>query len=193
MVSLRMLSPFFCYFPGKEGPTIFSDLFSREQLTGILRWTLYSVLFLLTMLIQTIVLPQIKLTGITLCIVPIGIVCVAVREGAEKGALFALITGLIFCLSGISEGPLYIVLFTLSAALSGAICDSYYTRSFFPGLVLSLMSLALCEGLVFLFRVSTAGTDGALWHTVLLPAILLSLLAYPLIYLSAWAISRIGR
>ena len=172
---------------------IFSELFSRHQLTEFLRWTLYAVLFLAAMLLQTIVFPQIKLTGITLCVVPTCVACVAVREGAERGTLYAILTGVLFCLSGVSEGPLYIVLLALTAALAGAICDNFYTRSFVPALVLSLMGLAICEGLVFLFRVNTAGTDAALWHTVLLPEILLSALAFPPFYLGAWAISRIGR
>jgi len=145
------------------------------------------------MLLQTIVFPQIRLAGITLCAVPTCAVCVAVREGAERGTLFALLAGVVFCLSGVSEGPLYIVLLSLTAALAGTICDNFYTRSFVPALVLSLMGLTICEGLVFLFRVNTAGTDAALWHTVLLPEILLSTLAFPLFYLSAWGISRIGR
>ena len=45
----------------------------------------------------------------------------------------------------------------------------------------------------FLFRVNTTGTDPALWQTVLLPQIMVSLLAFPLFYLGAWAISRIAR
>ena len=58
---------------------------------------------------------------------------------------------------------------------------------------LSLMALLFCETAVFLFRVNTTGTDAALWHTVLLPMIMVSLLAFPLFYLGAWAISRIAR
>lgn len=145
------------------------------------------------MLLQTVVFPQIRLQGITLCAVPTCVACVAVREGAERGTLYAILTGVVFCLSGVSEGPLYIVLLALTAALAGTICDNFYTRAFVPALVLSLMGLTICEGLVFLFRVNTAGTDIALWHTVLLPEILLSILVFPLLYLCAWAISRIGR
>lgn len=145
------------------------------------------------MLLQTIVLPQVKLSGITLSVIPVCIACVAVREGAERGTLFAIITSVIFCLSGVSDGPLYIVLLSLSAALAGSVCDNFYTRSFVPALVLSLMSLLLCETAVFLFRVNTTGTDPSLWHTVLLPQIMVSLLAFPLFYLGAWAISKIAR
>lgn len=151
------------------------------------------MLYLVALLLQTIVLPQMRLTGITLSVIPICIACVAVREGAERGTFFAIIASLIFCLSGASDGPLYIVLLSLTAALAGAICDNFYTRSFVPALVLSFMGLVLCETVVFLFRVNTTGTDIALWQTVLLPQIMVSLLAFPLFYLGAWAISRIAR
>ena len=145
------------------------------------------------MLLQTIVLPQMRFFEFTLSLIPVCLVCISVREGAEKGTFFAILAGLVFCLSGISDGPLYLALFSVSAALAGAVCDNFYTRSFVPALVLSLMALILCETVVFLFRVNTTGTDPALWHTVLLPMIMVSLLAFPLFYLGAWAISRIAR
>lgn len=145
------------------------------------------------MLLQTIVLPQMRFFEFSLSFIPVCLVCIAVREGAERGTFFAILAGLVFCLSGISDGPLYLVLFSVSAALAGAVCDNFYTRSFVPALVLSLMALLFCETAVFLFRVNTTGTDAALWHTVLLPMIMVSLLAFPLFYLGAWAISRIAR
>jgi len=145
------------------------------------------------MLLQSVVLPQMPIGGIALCVVPVCVACVAVREGAERSTLYAILTGVFFCLSGVAEGPIYIVMLSLTAALAGAICDNFYTRSFMPGLVLSLMGLTLCEGSVFLFRVYFGNVSGMFWHTVLLPEILLSTLAFPLFYLSAWGISRIGR
>lgn len=63
---------------------MFSELFSRRQLTEILKWVLYSILFLLSMLLQTIVLPRLTIGGIALCAVPTCVVCVAVREGADR-------------------------------------------------------------------------------------------------------------
>ena len=82
---------------------------------------------------------------------------------------------------------------TLSAVLAGALCDRYYTRSFVPALLLSLLGLTICEGLAFLFRIYIGVVAPALWQTVLLPKILLSVLDFPLFYLGAWAVSRIGR
>lgn len=172
---------------------MFSELFTRRQLTGILKWTLYAVLFLFAMLTQAIVLPQIPIGGITLCIVPSCVVCVAVREGAERSALYALLASVFFCLSGTDCGPIYIVSLTLSAVLAGVLCDRYYTRAFVPALLLSVMGLTICEGMAFLFRIYIGVVAPALWKTVLLPEILLSVLGFPLLYLGAWAISKIGR
>lgn len=158
-----------------------------------MKWTLYGVLFLLAMLVQAIVAPRITIGGIALCTVPTCIVCISVQEGVEKSALFALLAGTLFCLSGVDCGPLYIITLTLSSVLAGALCDRYYTRSLIPALLLSLLGLTICEGVVFLFRAYIGSVAIGLWQTVLLPEILLSILGFPFFYLGAWAVSRIGR
>ena len=172
---------------------MFSELFSRRQLTEILKWTLYGLLFLFAMLLQAIVLPRLTIGGIALCTVPTCVVCVAVQEGADRATLYGLLCGALFCLSGVDCGPLYIVSLTLSAAIAGAACDRFYTRTFVPALVLSLLGLTLCEGLAFLFRVYVGSVAAGLFQTVLLPEILFSILVYPLFFLGTWAVSRIGR
>lgn len=172
---------------------MFSELFSREQLLQILQWVLYAMLFLFAMLLQSIVLPQLDIGGITLCAIPICLACVSVREGADRSTVYGLLTGTFFCLSGADCGPLYLVLFTLSCALCGAICDQFYTRTIASTFLLSILSLTICEGLVFLFRVYTGIVPISLWFRVLLPEILLSMLLFPLFYLAVWAISKIRR
>jgi len=162
-------------------------------MTGILKWTLYGVYFLLAVLVQTVVLPRMPIGGVALCVVPTCVACVAVQEGADKAGLYALICGTFFCLSGIDCGPIYIVTLTVTAAIAGTVCDHFYTRSFVPALVLSFLGLILCESGAFLFRVYIGVIDPSFWQTILLPELFLSLIAFPLFYLGAWAISRIGR
>lgn len=159
----------------------------------ILKWVLYSVLFFFAMLLQTIILPRLAIADITLCAIPICLACVSVKEGADHSTLYGLLTGIFFCLSGTDCGPLYLFVFTLSCALCGSICDQFYTRTIAPALLLSLLSLLLCEGLVFLFRAYTGAVSMSLGLTVLLPEILLSLLLFPMFYLAVWAISKIRR
>ena len=139
---------------------------------GILKWTLYAVLFLFSMLLQGIILPRMTISGIALCAVPVCVVCIAVQEGVEHSALFALLAGTVFCLSGVDCGPLYIVTLTLSAVLAGALCDRYYTRSFVPALLLSLLGLTICLCVPIWLLVGFSGVEGffpALWE--LLPQI----------------------
>ena len=70
-----------------------------------------------------------------------------------------------------------------------------YGRNSLDGLADMQMSELSChaKGAAFLFRVYIGSVAAALWQTVLLPEILFSVLAYPLFYLGAWAVSRIGR
>ena len=65
-----------------------------RQWLRILRWTLYFLLFLLAMLLQTVVFGNRRLFGAQLDLVPIVIACVCLREGAERGGTFALLTSL---------------------------------------------------------------------------------------------------
>ena len=177
----------------KGGVPILSELFSGQQLKKTLRWILYALLFLISVLVQSVVLPRIPIGGVALCVVPTCVACVAVCEGAESATLYAIFCGLFHCFAGADLGPIYIVLLPVCAALSGAVCDNYYTRGVLPAMILSLMSLTLCGLVTFFFRVYLGSVSGALWATVLLPEILYSVLAFPLIYLGAWAVSRIGR
>ena len=172
---------------------MFSEYFSRQQLMQFLKWLLYFMLFFFAMLLQSIVLPRLSIAGITLCILPICLSCISSREGADHGTLFGLIAGTFFCLSGADCGPLYLFVFTLSCAMCGAICDQFYTRTIAPTLLLSLLSLTLCEGLVFLFRAYTGAASISLWFSVLIPEILLSAILFPVFYPTVLLISKLGR
>lgn len=151
------------------------------------------MLFFFAMLLQSIVLPRLTIAGISLCALPVCLACISVKEEADHSTLFGLLTGTFFCLTGADCGPLYLLVFTASCALCGAICDQFYTRTIAPALILSLVSLAFCEGLVFLFRAYIGTVSFSLWLPVLLPEILLSALLFPIFYPAVWGISKLGR
>ena len=56
-----------------------------RQWLRILRWTMYSLLFLTALLVQTVVLGNRTLFGTHPTFVPLVITCVCLREGAERG------------------------------------------------------------------------------------------------------------
>jgi len=144
-------------------------------------WALYSLLFLLVLLIQTVVLGDQRFYGAKLSLLPVAIVCITMFTGHEAGGLFALLAALFWTGTGAEDGSLSLVTFTVCGVLAGYLCDAYYARRFFPALVMSLCALVLHQGVVFLLKFYLNGMDAALWQW--LPAqILLSLIACPILY-----------
>lgn len=96
-----------------------------RQWLRILRWTLYAALFLLALLVQTVVFGSRTILGAHPDLVAIVITCVCLREGPERGGTFALIASLVWCLSGIDQGSVCLLVLTVlpcSAASCAAPC-----------------------------------------------------------------------
>jgi len=168
-------------------------ILSRQQAIEILRWSLYSVMFVLSVLIDSTVLPRIPIGGITLCSVPVCMACVAVREGAQRSCIFALFAGIFYALSGVNLGAMYILMLTVSAVLCGGICDFHFNRGFISSVILGLFSLMLCRVPMFLFRLYLGTASAAQWQTVLVPEIFFSVLLVPLFHLLSWPAAKVGR
>ena len=56
---------------------------TKLQWQGVLKWSLYGLLTLLVLLLQTVVLAKLPVLGIKLTPLPALIGCVCVREGPE--------------------------------------------------------------------------------------------------------------
>ena len=95
-----------------------------RQWLRILRWTMYSLLFLTALLVQTVVLGNRTLFGTHPTFVPLVITCVCLREGAERGGLFALLASLFWCLSGADQGSLSIFTLTVVPVLGTVVCSA---------------------------------------------------------------------
>lgn len=163
-----------------------------KQWLHILRWTLYSLVVLLAMMLQTVVQGNPPLLGVRLDLVPAAIVCVCMREGPERGGLFALLSSLIWCLSGADHGSISIAVLTVIPVLSGLLCRTVLVNRFVPCLLTTLIALFLEQGTVFLLSYFLDGMAGFLFYTKLLPCVFLSLLSQPVIYLLVKRIEKIG-
>lgn len=169
------------------------ELLTAKQVTSILKWTLYTLLFLFSMLLQTVILPRMRINGIALTAVPVCIACVAVWEGSVAGGVYGILCGMFYSLSGVDCGPIFVLTFAISAVLSGGICEHYTVRGFISSLILSLMSLMICQTLAFIFRVYANIVALKYWSTVLIPEILLSILLVPIFYVGARVIAKIRK
>ena len=64
------------------------------QWKHILRWTLYALLLLTAMIVQTVLLGKDGIFGQTADIVAVVILTVAMVEGPERGGMFALLSSI---------------------------------------------------------------------------------------------------
>lgn len=119
---------------------------------NLLMWGLYSLLLLVIILLQTVFFGQFTLAGVHLLLLPIFISAVAVVTSAEAGGIFALASGLLWALSGGSDGGVTMVCLTVSGILAGFLCDAVLTRHLLSAVLMALLSLMVTCGGVLLLR-----------------------------------------
>ena len=166
---------------------------TKLQWKGILKWSLYALLTLLVLLLQTVVLAKLPVLGIKLTPLPALIVCVCVREGPEKGGVYAILATLFWCLSGADYGNLSVAVIPVCAMLSAVLCRAVLTLRFFPTALCCLAVTLLDAAVIFVFKLILPPTVALenFWK-VLLPGVGLSMAFVPIHYALVKLIGRIG-
>lgn len=163
-----------------------------RQWLHILRWTLYCLLLLLAMMLQTVVLGNRTIFGIHPVFVPIVITCVCLREGPERGGTFALLASVFWHLSGADMGSVSILVLTVIPVLGSLLCQRILANRFLPCLLFCLLAVFCDQTLIFLLKFILDGLPGEYFLQQLLPCVLISLCAQPLTYLLVKWIAKIG-
>lgn len=163
-----------------------------KQWLHILRWTLYTLLFLLAMMLQTVVFGNHTVFGVQPNLVPVVITCVCLREGAERGGLFALLTSLLWCLSGADEGSVSVAVLTVVPVLGSVLCSAVLANRFLPCLAVTIVTLFVEQSVIFLLKYFFDNMAGIRFLTDLIPCVLVSALAQPLVYLLVKRIEKVG-
>lgn len=163
-----------------------------KQWLHILRWSLYALLFLVAMMVQTVVFGNRSLFGAKPLFVPVVIACVCLREGAERGGLFALLASLFWCFSGADYGALSIVMMTVVPVLGTVGSRAVLSSRYIPCLLITFFTLLLEQGTVFAMELFFGSAKPGLFFTALLPCVFVSLLSQPIIYFLVKQIERIG-
>ena len=146
----------------------------------LLMWGVYALLALFALLVQDTLLSRLPVAQVRLCLLPVTVACVAMQVGGEAGALFALIVGTVWALSGVPDGGFRLLGLTVGGALSGGLCDTALNRRLSAALILGAMTLAITETPPFFARLYLYG-GGAREVALLVRQLLLSLpLAAPM-------------
>lgn len=165
---------------------------TARQWLRLLKWTLYSLCFLVLLLTETVLLGDVHPLGLRLHLLPIYLICVSVKEGAERGGLFALLASLFYCLSGADFGSVGIAVLTALSVFSALACTHFLNNRLLPCLLCCFLSQLCSESVTFLFHLLFRSMEASRYFSVLLPGVLLSMLTAPLLYVLVKAISRIG-
>lgn len=158
---------------------------------NLIMWGLYSLLLILVILVQTVFLGQLKPAGVHLTLLPLLVSAVAVLTSAEAGGIFALAAGLLWALSGGSEGGVTMVCLTVSGVVTGFLCDAVLTRHLLSAVLMALLSLVItCGGVLLMQLYLSAGGLFALKLT--LRQIILTLPLSPLMYWLCKQLRKVG-
>lgn len=127
----------------------------------VLMWTLYGVMFLLAMVVQTVLFGHERILGAKFALLPVALACITMHTGAEHGGLFGLIAGTVWCLSDGDGGGLSVISMTVAALAAGYLCDRYLNRNLLSAVMMSAMSLLICQGLLCLLKLYLGAVDAS--------------------------------
>ena len=108
------------------------------------KWSVYALATLLLFGIQSVVLNNVRVWGVTPFIYPMLPAVVAMYEGTKRGPLFALVLGIVcdLLLYGPYEG-FFTVTFVILAMLSSVIAENMLSTGFFSGVMIAALALLL--------------------------------------------------
>lgn len=163
-----------------------------RQWMHVLRWTVYALLLLLTIMVQTVMIGRHTVFGAHPDFVSVVIVCVCLREGAARGGLFALLASLFWFLTGADTGSVSIFVLTALPVCASLVCRAYLTQRYLPCLLTCLVTLFVNHTAIFLIKLYLGQATAVMFLTRLLPCVFVSLIAQPIIYFLASRIEKIG-
>lgn len=157
----------------KPDPTT-STWFKTQRLTQLQRlrltkWGLYVLIIVMSLVIQDVIMSQVRLFGATTDLPAAAIFLITVIEGTEVGSLFVLIASTLYCFSGSAPTPVCVALMTFFGIFATMVRQMYWHRSRSTLTLCAALALTLYELGVFI-----TGLSQGLTYWGRLPAFLLT-------------------
>ncbi len=178
--------------PDRNGVNVLNKLYiPQSERLQILKWTLYSLLFLALLVIQDSMLSRYRIFGGVIDLTPAFVILVAVFEGSNSGSVFALVTSMIYVFAGTGPSNYGILLLTVCACVAAVFREEFLRRSFDSLWMCSAAALLLYEMGVFVVGAALGVTH---WERVLvfLLTSVYSILMMPVLYPLIRCIGKIG-
>ncbi len=170
--------------PDRTGKDTLSRLYlTARQRRGILQWLLYGAVILGLSLLQDVLMCRVRIFGSTTDLVSSGILLLCMMLQPDTGAVFGLVSSVLFFFSGSAPGPYAIVFLTGLGVLLNIFRYSYLRKGFGSAMLCAGSAVMLYEILVFCVGLflghTTVARFGAFCMTGGLSAAVMPLL-YPL-------------
>lgn len=142
---------------------------TRLQKLRLLKWVLYALIVVMSLVMQDVIMSQLRLFGATTDLAVGAIALITVIEGTEVGSLFVLIASALYWFSGSAPTPICIALLTAFGIAATMFRQMFWHRS--RGTVTLCACLALTAYELGLF---VTGLMQGLTYWGRLPAFLLT-------------------
>ena len=144
---------------------LFKDFLTPRRLRRVL-W--YGVYMLVVLIVQDMVLTQIRPGGVCAFIPPAAVAAVAMFEGAIPGVVFALVMGIFTDMFTPGTLITYTLLFPFLAFVVGILAQFFVNRRFLGFMLLALAALVLTAlTQTTIIALKSAGSFSAIWTGIL--------------------------
>ena len=178
--------------PDPKGTNFLKRLYmTRQQRMTLLKWGTYVMTGVLLLVIQDVIMSEMRISGATTDLPVAFILLVGLYEGLENGSVFTLAAALFYWFSGSAPTPVCVGILCVLNIFIGLFRQMYWNRSFGSLSLCAcisimlyemlLFALGLFQGLTIMDRVGVFALTGAFTCITMLPM-------YPLVRV----ISKIG-
>ena len=165
---------------------------TRQQWRIIFKWALYAAAFIFTIVFQGVILSRHPLFGVKVNLVPYFVGCVCIIEGADSGAVFALIVSLVWALSGGDLGFVSILVLTLGGMGLGILTENLLREQLLTCVVCCFVLCLVHDSAVFALRLFLRTVTARQYFRILVPGVLLGIPSCPVFYYLFRLIRRVG-
>ena len=178
--------------PDRQETGLLKQLYlTRLQRKQLLKWGCLSALCVLMLVVQDVLMSQIRISGATTDLVVCVIFLIGLYEGTENGSLFTFIASIVYLFSGSSPGAQCIALLSCTTVMLNLTRQSLWRRSGGSILLCTCAGIVIYEMLNFLFGLFVGNTIWARAGVFGLVALFTCACAFPL-YPLVKLISKIG-
>lgn len=164
---------------------------TKKQRVAILKWLLSSAFLVAILLLQDVILSQVRFFGAGLNLVAAVLLLHCIMLDPEVGAPFILVASVIYWLSGSAPGPYVIALLTVIGIMGAIIRQGYLYDRFGSVMLCTLCAIGIYELAIFGFNCFLEHTtaDRLLTH---MTGAGMTFCVMPLFYPVIKAIGKIG-